>query len=97
MLESKVEQHLVKQVKALKGKVYKWKSPANNGVPDRIVLLNGQVSFVELKRPVGGKLAPLQNLFRTMISNYTNEHVHYYLLNSIEQVDKFIVEIMVKL
>ena len=39
---------------------FKWVSPGNSGVPDRIVLLDRQVCFVELKAP-GKKPRPLQD------------------------------------
>lgn len=51
MLESKVENYLVKAVEKAGGKCWKWNSASLVGVPDRIVLLNSNVVFVELKRP----------------------------------------------
>jgi hypothetical protein len=63
MLEKQIEAHLVKRVKAIGGRAYKFTSPSNRGVSDRVVVLpNGKVWFVELKR-AGGKLTPLQELF----------------------------------
>lgn len=60
MRERDIEQYLVKQAKAAGGKAFKWISPGNNGVPDRIVTLpGGRVSFVELKAP-GKKPTALQ-------------------------------------
>lgn len=58
--ERKVEEYIIEKVKSLGGKCYKFVSPGNNGVPDRIVLLPpGQVHFVELKAP-GEKPRPSQ-------------------------------------
>lgn len=69
MLEKEVEQYLREQVKALGGKAYKFASPGNAGVPDRIVLLPGGVTiFVELKAP-GKKPTPLQQAQQKKISN----------------------------
>ena len=52
MLEKEIEAYLVKRVKELGGRSYKWVSPGNVGVPDRIVLLpGGRIIFVELKQP----------------------------------------------
>ena len=35
----------------------------NKGIPDRLVLLpGGRVSFVETKRPDGGRVSPMQRL-----------------------------------
>lgn len=57
--EKDIEKRLVDGVKALGGRCYKWVSPGNSGVPDRIVLLDGETIFVELKR-VGGIVSPIQ-------------------------------------
>ena len=51
--ENKVENHLGKEVAKLGGLTRKWVSPGNNGVPDRIVIINGQVTFVEVKTTAG--------------------------------------------
>lgn len=60
MIERDIEQYLVKQAKAAGGKAYKFESPGNNGVPDRIVILpGGRIAFAELKAP-GKKPTPLQ-------------------------------------
>ena len=41
MLEKDIEKILVNEVKKLGGRAYKWVSPGNDGVPDRIVILPG--------------------------------------------------------
>lgn len=42
------------------GKLFKWKSPGNKGIQDRIVVLpGGYVAFVEFKKPKG-RMQPLQ-------------------------------------
>lgn len=52
MLESNLEQSVRKYVARCSGKAYKWVSPGNPGVPDRICLFpGGRVVFVELKKP----------------------------------------------
>ena len=62
MKESEVEKILVEQVKRLGGRAYKWVSPGNDGVPDRIVILPEQPAmFVELKTDTG-KLSSLQRM-----------------------------------
>ena len=49
-LEKDVERKLTEGIKALGGLSYKFISPGNAGVPDRIVILpGGHVVFVELK------------------------------------------------
>lgn len=51
MNESFIEKKLREGIKKLKGIAYKFVSPGNSGVPDRIVLLpGGKIIFVELKR-----------------------------------------------
>jgi len=60
MREREIEKYLVKRVKELGGKAFKFVSPGNDGVPDRLVCLpGGRVLFVELKSP-GKKPTPLQ-------------------------------------
>lgn len=60
MKEKDIEQVLVCEVKKLGGRAYKWTSPGNDGVPDRIVIFpNQRPIFVELKTDVG-KLSALQ-------------------------------------
>lgn len=60
MLEKEIERVLVEQVKRLGGRAYKWVSPGNDGVPDRIVILpDTRPIFLELKAE-GGKLSALQ-------------------------------------
>ncbi len=60
MLEKEIEKRLVKGIKELGGKAYKFVSPGNAGVPDRIVILpDKQPIFIELKAEKG-KLTELQ-------------------------------------
>lgn len=62
MLEKEVEKILVAGVKKLGGRAYKWISPGNAGVPDRIIVLPGKPPvFVELKAE-RGRLSPLQRV-----------------------------------
>lgn len=60
MLERDIEKILMKEIKAAGGLAYKFVSPGNDGVPDRIVILpGGEVAFVELKTDKG-RLTKLQ-------------------------------------
>ena len=52
--ESVIESYLRKQVILAGGLCWKFTSPGTNGVPDRVCIMNGNIVFVELKRP-GGK------------------------------------------
>lgn len=54
MTEKEIEKILVSEVKKLGGRAYKWVSPGNNGVPDRIVIFPRKTPvFVELKTDKG--------------------------------------------
>lgn len=62
MREKDIEKILVAEVKKLGGRAYKWTSPGNDGVPDRIVIFPGRAPvFVELKTDTG-KLSQLQKV-----------------------------------
>lgn len=60
MRENAIEAYLRDRVREIGGRAYKFVSPGNDGVPDRLVCLpGGKVIFVELKAP--GKVpTPLQ-------------------------------------
>lgn len=58
--ERDIEKELKEAVEASGGLCYKWISPGNNGVPDRIVILpGGEICFVELKTATG-QVSPIQ-------------------------------------
>lgn len=60
MKESELEARLVRGVKALGGRAYKFVSPGNVGVPDRLVVLpGGRILFAELKTD-SGRLSRMQ-------------------------------------
>ena len=62
MRESEIEKILTAEVKKLGGRAYKWVSPGNDGVPDRIVILPGRAPvFAELKSDTG-RLSALQSV-----------------------------------
>ena len=61
MRERDIERALVREVRRAGGEAYKWVSPGNDGVPDRIVILGGEVIFVELKAETG-RLSAVQKL-----------------------------------
>jgi hypothetical protein len=61
-LERDIEAYLVKRVRSLGGMAYKFVSPSNRGVADRLVVLPDQIWFVEVKQE-GGRLTALQALF----------------------------------
>lgn len=54
MRESEIERMMRDEIKKLGGRSYKWVSPGNAGVPDRIVIFPGRPpAFVELKADKG--------------------------------------------
>lgn len=61
MLEKTLERKLYNQIKKMGGIAYKFISPGNNGVPDRIVVLpTGRIYFVEMKQPKDRRKEELQ-------------------------------------
>lgn len=88
MLERAVEQHLVRRVRAAGGVCWKWVSPSQIGVPDRVCFLpGGRVVFVELKRP-GGKLSPIQV---KVLDRLRAVGAEVHVLSSKEEVDAVFV------
>lgn len=68
MLEKEIEKKMIDGIRKMGGRAYKWVSPGNNGVPDRIVILpGGRIIFVELKTSTG-RLSKLQKMQTTMLS-----------------------------
>ena len=60
MKESVIEARMVRMVRERGGLCYKFVSPANPGVPDRIVITpEGQTIYIELKTEIG-RLANIQ-------------------------------------
>lgn len=87
MREKEVEQYLVKKVKEIGGKAFKFVSPGNAGVPDRMVCLpGGRIFFVELKAP-GGKTTALQDL---QIKKLYNLGFNVMVTDNKETIDRLI-------
>jgi hypothetical protein len=89
-LEKDIEAYLVKRVRAIGGHAYKFVSPSNRGVADRLIVLpGGVVWFVEVKAE-GGRLSPLQTLF---IEQMKRLEQNVIVLWSKEDVDAFIATV----
>lgn len=89
--EETVETHLRDRAEALGFLCYKFTSPGNNGVPDRILIGHGATIFVETKAP-GGKPRKLQQ----KVIDKINAHGGTALVASTEEeVDK-ILETIIK-
>lgn len=87
MLEKEIEQHLVKRVKEIGGRSYKFVSPGNSGVPDRMVCLpGGRIIFIELKA-TGETPRPLQEMQQKRLRDLGNT---VYTFDSKELIDGFI-------
>ena len=70
MIEKEIEKKMMEGVRRLGGKAYKFVSPGNNGVPDRMVVFpGGKIIFVELKTAVG-RLSKLQKMQIRMLTHY---------------------------
>lgn len=65
MKESSIESYLARKVREHGGLCFKFVSPGNPGVPDRIVITpSGRIIFIELKTEVG-RLAKIQKWQRS--------------------------------
>lgn len=90
MREVQIENYLVREIKKLGGLCWKFTSPGQKGVPDRIILLpKGKVIFVELKTETG-RLSVLQQRTITVLENLGHRT---YVLKSKEEVKQFIEEL----
>ncbi len=91
MKESDIEANLVRMVRARGGLCYKWVSPGNLGVPDRIIITpEGRTIFVELKT-TAGRLSAAQVWQHTRLKQH-NADVR--VLYDRSQVTAFVREVM---
>lgn len=87
MLEKEIEKVLVREVRKLGGRAYKWVSPGNDGVPDRIVVLPGmRPVFVELKAE-SGRLSALQ---KVQVGRLLDMGQDVRVLRGIQEVERFL-------
>lgn len=86
MKESTLEKYLSDQVKKHDGLCLKFVSPNVKGVPDRIVIHDGRVYFVEMKAE-NGRLSKIQQY---MHKQFAKVGVDVFVLASKPSVDKFI-------
>lgn len=92
-LEKQVEVYLCREVKALGGECYKWSSPNNRGVPDRIAVLpNGDVWFLELKREKNTKTTGPQIKFQERMAQL-NRGYFTRILRGRKAVDAWLEEV----
>ncbi len=86
MREKDIEKILTENVKKLGGRAYKWTSPGNAGVPDRIVIFPGRSPvFVELKTDKG----TLTNLQKAQIGRLKKLGQQVYVVYGLDGVSQF--------
>lgn len=81
--ESEIEDYLCLQCENLGFLCMKFVSPANNGVPDRLIIGHGCTFFIETKRP-GGKPRPLQ---KKTIQSMQEHGAFVYVASTKDEVD----------
>lgn len=87
--EKSIEEYLAKRAKSIGGKAYKFVSPGNAGVPDRIVIFpGGRIVFAELKCETGKiSVAQKNQIAKLMALNQTVRVIY-----SKDEVDSLIAE-----
>lgn len=89
MRESEIEKILREEVREIGGRAYKWVSPGNDGVPDRIVIFPGQRPiFVELKTKKG-TLSALQHIQIPFLRGLGQD---VYVVHGIHQLIDFFMD-----
>lgn len=90
MRESSIESKLVRMVRERGGLCFKFVSPGNPGVPDRIVITPaGRTVYVELKTEVG-RLAAIQ---KWQHEELRKRGADVRTLKGLEQVNAFVEEV----
>ena len=91
MKEAAIEARLVKMVRSRGGLCYKFVSPSNPGVPDRIVITpGGRTIYVELKTEIGR----LANIQRWQLDEMRKRGADVRVLKGLEEVKAFVEEVM---
>lgn len=89
MRESKLEKKVCDYAKSKGWLVYKFMSPMNKGVPDRIFIKSGIVVFIEFKAP-GKTLTKLQSYIAKQLRlQKSNVYVVDNFIFGKDIVDKF--------
>ena len=90
MRESSIESRLVRMVRDRGGLCYKFVSPGNPGVPDRIIITPaGRTVYVELKTEVG-RLAAIQ---KWQHEEMRKRGADVRTLKGLDQVKAFVEEV----
>jgi len=90
VVEKDVETYLKKQVEGRGGKCLKFPAVYEEGIPDRLVILpQGRIAFVELKRPKGGKLSAIQ---KYQIEGLKALGCKVFVLKNYKEIDEMLKE-----
>jgi hypothetical protein len=85
MLEKEIENYFVWTVERAGGKTYKFKSPTQRGVSDRLACMpDGSTWFVELKTK-GGRLSELQKRFANDVIALQQNYVCLWSKGMVEE------------
>jgi len=91
MTEKQIEARMTKMIRERGGLCYKFQSPGNPGVPDRIVITPaGRTIYVELKTEVGS----LQRIQRWQLDEMRKRGADVRVLKGWEQVKGFVEEVL---
>lgn len=90
MKESQIEKSLVDRVRARGGLCYKFISPMNPGVPDRIIITpQGRTVYVELKTEVGR----LSNIQRWQLGEMRKRGADVRVCKGVEEIKDLVEEL----
>ena len=70
MLESKIQAKIIRRFEAQGYFVVKLVKTSKNGIPDLMALKDGKTIFIEVKRPIIGKLSKVQEYRIREIKEY---------------------------
>jgi hypothetical protein len=91
MTETQIENRLVKMVHERGGLCYKFVSPNNHGVPDRIIITpDARTIYAELKTEIG-RLAEIQ---RWQLNEMRQRGADVRILKGLDEVKAFVKEVM---
>lgn len=85
--ESYIENYLNKMIKNIGGLSYKFTSVVN-GVPDRIIIYNGKIYLVEVKKPNEKPRANQVHIHKKI----NEQNVPVYVIDTTEGVDDFVTK-----
>ena len=82
--EKVTEKYLTEVVQSLGGESFKWSSPQNNGVPDRICFFPHDVKLLVEVKSEGETLSPIQRLVHRQLRRLTTQ---VYTVTTRREVD----------